>query len=91
MDDYQAKFEKLAQGILLYNSNYDDTYFVTRFVAGLKEEICSIITLNRPKDVDTASVLALLQEEELSQARSKFAGSKEFSKNSSRQGSDRSK
>ena len=91
MDDYQAKFEKLAQGILLYNSNYDDTYFVTRFVAGLKEEICSIITLNRPKDVDTASVLALLQEEELNQARSKFVGSKEFSKNSSRQGSDRSK
>ncbi|CAD6251220.1 unnamed protein product [Miscanthus lutarioriparius] len=30
VDDYQAEFEKLAQGILLYNSNYDDTYFVTR-------------------------------------------------------------
>jgi len=35
--------------------------------------------------------LALLQEEELSQARSKFARSKEFSKNNSRQGFGRSK
>ena len=25
VDDYQGEFEKLAQGILLYNSNYDDT------------------------------------------------------------------
>ncbi|XP_066317156.1 uncharacterized protein [Miscanthus floridulus] len=91
VDDYQAEFEKLAQGILLYNSNYDDTYFVTRFVAGLKEEIRSVITLHRPKDVDTASALALHQEEELSRAKNKFAVGKEFSKSNSRQGSDRSK
>jgi len=69
VDDYQAEFEKLAQGILLYNSNYDDTYFVTRFVAGLKEEIRVVITLHQPKDVDTASALALLQEEELSRGK----------------------
>jgi hypothetical protein len=60
VDDYQAEFEKLAHGILLYSSSFDDTYFVTRFVASLKEEIHSIITLHRPKDVDTASALTLL-------------------------------
>lgn len=48
VEDYQMEFEKLAQGILLYNNGYDDTYFVTRFVAGLKEEIHSVITLHRP-------------------------------------------
>ena len=50
VEDYQMEFEKLAQGILLYNSGYDDTYFVTRFVAGLKEEIRSVIALHSPRD-----------------------------------------
>jgi hypothetical protein len=63
--EYHAEFKKLAHGVLLYNPAYDDVYFVTRFVAGLKEEIRTAIALRRPRDVDTASALALLQEEEL--------------------------
>lgn len=63
--DYQREFEGLAHGLLLYNNNYDDTYFVTQFVARLKDEIRWVIALHRPNDVDTASALALLQEEEL--------------------------
>jgi hypothetical protein len=55
----------LASGLLLYN-NFDDTYFVNHFVIELKEEILSVIVLHRPKDVDTTSALALIQEEELS-------------------------
>ena len=39
VEEYQAEFEKLAQGILLYNSNYYDTYFMIRFVAWLREDI----------------------------------------------------
>ena len=50
VEDYQMEFEKLAQGIPLYNSGYDDTYFMTRFVAGLKEEIRSVIALHSPRD-----------------------------------------
>jgi len=73
------EFEKLAHGLLLYNNSYDDTYFVTRFVAGLKDEIRKVIVLHRPKNVDTASALALLQEEELHKSRSKG-----FSKDSAR-------
>ena len=61
--EYQLSFEKLAQGLLLYNHAYDDTYFVNRFVTGLKDEIRSVIALHRPKDVDTASALVLIQEE----------------------------
>ena len=50
VEEYQMEFEKLAQGIPLYNSGYDDTYFMTRFVAGLKEEIRSVIALHSPRD-----------------------------------------
>jgi hypothetical protein len=48
---------------------FDDTYLVTKFLVGLKEDIRSTIMLHLPKDVDTASALALLQEEELDNCR----------------------
>ena len=63
--DYQTRFEELAHGILLYNPAYDDTFFVTRFLGGLKEEIRSAIALHRSKTVQIASELASLQEMEL--------------------------
>jgi hypothetical protein len=79
VEEYMEDFGKLAHGILLYNNNYDDTYFVTRFVTGLKDEIRRVIVLHRPKTVDSACALALLQEEELAKSRAKTF-SKEFGK-----------
>ncbi|WVZ79457.1 hypothetical protein U9M48_027033 [Paspalum notatum var. saurae] len=69
VSEYQEQFERLAHGILLYNSSYDDTYFVTRFLGGLKEEIRVPISLHRPKEVQSALALALLQEEALESVR----------------------
>ena len=76
---YLHQFENLSHGILLYNSAYDDTYFVTRFLGGLKEEIHSAIALHRPSDVLTASSLALMQETELEVVRTRGV-QKEFSR-----------
>ena len=56
---------ELPHGVLLYNNHYNDTYFVTRFLGGLNEEIRSAIALHRPADVQEVNTLALLQEEEL--------------------------
>lgn len=72
--EYQIEFEKLAHGMLLYNDQYDDTYFVTYFMVRLKEEIRAAIALHRPRDVATASALATLQEEELNRCRPKNLG-----------------
>jgi hypothetical protein len=72
----------------LYNNAYDDTYFVNRFVDGLKEEICATISLHRPQDVDTTSALALLQEEELARGKNKFGG---YAKNYVKQNVDKKK
>ena len=55
----------IAHAVLLYNLVYDDTFFVTWFVGGLKEEIRVPLMPHRPPDVDTASALALIQEQEL--------------------------
>jgi hypothetical protein len=78
VSDYYAKFEELAHSILLYNPTYDDTFLVVRFLNGLKEEIRAPIALHRPKDVDTASALALLQEEELEARRRHSSGRSEI-------------
>jgi len=69
MTEYYEQFEHLAHSILLYNSSYDDTYFVTRFLGGLRDDIRSIIALHRPSSVDTTSALAILQEEELAKSK----------------------
>lgn len=69
--EYHTKFEQLAHSMLLYNPSYDDVFFVTRFLNGLKEEIRASIVLHRPKDLEAASTLALLQEAELDSAKAK--------------------
>jgi hypothetical protein len=45
------------------HSSSDHRYYTTRFVDGLKDEIKSVILIQRPVDLDTACSLALLQEE----------------------------
>ncbi|KAJ1275417.1 hypothetical protein BS78_05G134100 [Paspalum vaginatum] len=85
--DYHSKFEQLAHSIMLYNPSYDNVYLVTQFLSGLKEEIRASIALHRPKDLETASTLALLQEQELLRNKKNSAfrtEGREFSKFSSR-------
>ena len=77
VSDYLDQFEQLLHGILLYNTHCEDTYFVTRFLGGFSEEIWSVISLHRPKDVQSTSALALLQEEELENCKKK-ASSRDY-------------
>lgn len=77
VSEYYDTFEQLSHTILLYNPSYDDTYFVTRFLSGLKDELRTPIALHRPTFVESASALALLQEEEL--LHQKKLGSSRFS------------
>jgi hypothetical protein len=44
-------------------SEVDHRYFTTRFIDGLKDDIKSIVHVQCPIALDTASTLALLQEE----------------------------
>jgi hypothetical protein len=79
--EYHKAFEKLAHGIVLYNPAINDTFFVTRFVTGLHDDIRVPLLLHRPLDVDTTSALALIQEQELEQSR---CSGREFTRGSSK-------
>lgn len=80
--------------LLVYNPNIDEEFFVDEFLTGLKDDIRSAIWLHRSKDMDTASALAFLQEEELEplkrRAYQKQDG-KDFSRSSLFRFSDRTK
>lgn len=49
--------------VLVYNKRYDETFFVTRFMGGLKTEIKTTIKLHKPRTVDLTLSLAKTQEE----------------------------
>jgi hypothetical protein len=61
--DYVEKFDSLMHQMIAYDSDLKPVYFVTKFVEGLKDAICTVIMVQRPQDLDTACSLALLQEE----------------------------
>jgi hypothetical protein len=70
VDDYHHKFEELMHKVLVYNNNYDEAFFVTKFVKGLKMEIQTTIRLHKPRTVDAALSLAQTQEDMIEEARS---------------------
>lgn len=62
VDEYAHRFEELMHHVLLHNHAYDETFFVHRFIEGLKPAIKSVIKLHKPSTVDLALSLAQTQE-----------------------------
>ena len=85
VSDYTEKFEMLRNQLLLYNSALDEAFFVDEYLHGLHDDIRTAIHLHCPQDLDTASLLAMMQEEDLafnkkhSPARSELGDSGKFS------------
>jgi hypothetical protein len=61
--DYVEQFVQLVDQLSAYTSSTDPLYYTLRFIDGLREDIRSIVLVQRPQDLDTACVLAALQEE----------------------------
>jgi hypothetical protein len=62
---YITRFSGLIDQLLAYETPHDPLYFTFRFVDGLREDIRASVLIQRPSDLDTACVLAQLQEEVL--------------------------
>lgn len=61
--EYIEKFSELVDQLTTYESHTDPLYYTMRFIDGLKNEFKSAVLIQRPQDLDTACILALLQEE----------------------------
>ena len=63
--EYVEKFDAIMHQLNAYESTAPPDYFVTKFIDGLKDEVRSVVLVQRPQDLDTACSVALLQEEAL--------------------------
>jgi hypothetical protein len=61
--DYVERFSQLVDQLKAYHSISDPLYYTMRFIDGLRDDVKSVVMVQRPKDLDTAFVLAQLQEE----------------------------
>ena len=69
VEKYYQKFEALWHHVLVHKKHYDEAYFVTKFVNGMKREIQKAIKLHKPRTLDAAMSLAETQEELLEEGR----------------------
>lgn len=61
--DYVKSFTELVDQLAAYSNSTTPVYYTMRFIDGLIPEIKSVVLVQRPQNLDTACVLALLQEE----------------------------
>jgi hypothetical protein len=58
--DYTDRFVAIVEQLSSYTTNPDPLYFTTRFINGLRDDIHSVILIQRPLNLDAACTLALL-------------------------------
>ena len=63
VSEYIEQFSTLVDQLAAYSSPQDPLYFTLRFIDGLRDDIKSVVLVQRPQDLDTACALASLQEE----------------------------
>lgn len=61
--EYIERFSALVDQLTAYETKADPLYFSMRFIDVFKGELRSAVLMQRPADLDTTCVLALLQEE----------------------------
>lgn len=70
MEEYTKEFEAICFIVSLHNA-YDELYFPSHFVKGIKEEIRGMVQSQVPDIVDRTSLLAHVQQHVLERARLK--------------------
>ncbi|KAK3145235.1 hypothetical protein QOZ80_4AG0325910 [Eleusine coracana subsp. coracana] len=61
--EYIERFTALIDQLHAYESRIDPLYYTMRFIDGLRDELKLAILIQRPRSLDTACVLAQLQDE----------------------------
>ena len=65
VQDYYDRFQIVMYKVLVHNNQLDDVFFVSKFLQGLHPDIRAAIVLHKPRTVDVALSLALMQAEVL--------------------------
>lgn len=71
--EYAGRFEQAKHRVLVHNKDMGEVFFVQKFMDGLKYNISNAITLHKPRTVDAALSLALMQEQLLEESNRRFS------------------
>jgi len=61
VQEYYDRFQGVMHKVLVHNKSLDEVFFVSKFLQGLKSDISAAIVLHKPRTVDAALSLALMQ------------------------------
>jgi hypothetical protein len=68
--EYKQAFEECMYHLISLDEALSTRWFVSKFVFGLKDDICTAVRLQSPTSITRAASLARIQEEEQEQSRS---------------------
>lgn len=80
VDEYTDQFQSLQYDITMHSCNYDDLFFASKYVNGLKDEIRAVVEPQVPTTVKRASVVAKIQQRVLDRNKTKFQHRQQQSK-----------
>ena len=71
VEQYAVDFENLQYEICMHNEGFDDLFFVSQFVRGLRYDIGAVVQSQLPQTVDRAILLAKVQQRVLEKGKAK--------------------
>lgn len=72
VEAYTTTFENLQFELCMHNDGFDDMFFVSQYIKGLKPEIGAVVQSQVPHNVDRAILLAKVQQQVLEKGRQKM-------------------
>ena len=72
IEEYTLAFQALQYNITMHNSHYDEIFFASTYVAGLKDDIRVTIEPHVPLIVDRATLIAKIQQRNLERNKAKY-------------------
>jgi hypothetical protein len=69
VEEYQQQFEELSYQVAIQNPHYDEKFYMSQFIRGLKSELRAAVESQVPESVERAILLALVQKEILAEAK----------------------
>lgn len=75
VEEYTKDFESMRFQVEMHNPGFDEIFFVSQFVRGLKDELRSQVQSQAPESVDRASYLAKIQQHVLEKGKNRYSKS----------------
>jgi hypothetical protein len=71
IEDYTKKFEAIQFQVSMFNTCFDDMFFTSHYVNGLRDDIKNLVQPQLPDSMDRASILAQLQQHVLERTKTR--------------------